>query len=105
VKSDGEVIAVGDGGFPVGLWPDMTYEETTIMLAPGSRLLLYSDGVLECSNSDGVSYSIEQLKKTLSGSIRLSPKAALESIQDDLEKWCDGKSFPDDVSMLIIESK
>ncbi|MDE1175193.1 MAG: SpoIIE family protein phosphatase [Edaphobacter sp.] len=101
----GEVVTVGEGGFPVGLWPDMTYEETTTVLPAGERLLLYSDGVLECTNPEGVAYSLDQLKQQLSASMEVSPKAALELIQRDLERWCEGNSFPDDVSMLIIESK
>jgi sigma-B regulation protein RsbU (phosphoserine phosphatase) len=105
VNQLGEVAPVGEGGFPVGLWPDMTYEETTTTLVPGDRLLLYSDGVLECVNPEGVSYTVEQLKEQLSRTIKMPPKAALETIQSDLETWCVGKSFPDDVSMLIIESR
>jgi len=105
VSRDGTITPVGDGGFPVGLWPDMTYEETTTTLNPGDRLVLYSDGLLECANSEGVAYSMDQLKELLVQTIGLSPKAALQAIQKDIENWCEGKSFPDDVSMLIIESK
>jgi sigma-B regulation protein RsbU (phosphoserine phosphatase) len=104
-NSSGEVVSVGEGGFPVGLWPDMTYEETTTVLESGDRLLLYSDGILECLSPDGVSYPLERLKQQLSKTVTMPPKAALEVIQTDLEKWSEGKSFPDDVSMLIIESR
>lgn len=101
----GQVTPIGEGGFPVGLWPDMTYEETTTVLKPGDRLLLYSDGVLECLNPEGVSYPIERLHKQLSKTIALPPKSALEAIKTDLETWSEKNSFPDDISMLIIESK
>lgn len=105
VSPDGTVKPIGDGGFPVGLWPDMTYEETSTVLPPGDRLLLYSDGILECTSPEGAPYSMDRLKQQLSSASTLSPKAILEAIQGDLEQWCEGKSFPDDVSMLIIESK
>lgn len=105
VSRDGTVNPVGDGGFPVGLWPDMTYEETLTVLSPGDRLLLYSDGILECTDPTGTPYSMDRLKQQLGNASKLSSKAALEAIQADLERWCEGKSFPDDVSMLIIESR
>jgi sigma-B regulation protein RsbU (phosphoserine phosphatase) len=105
ISRNGTINSVGDGGFPVGLWPDMTYEETTTTLNPGDRLLLYSDGVLECTNPEGVHYSMDQLKQQLIQTTGLPPKVALQAVQEDIEKWCEGKSFPDDVSMLIIESR
>lgn len=105
INHEGEITPIGDGGFPVGLWPDMTYEETVTDLHPGDRLLLYSDGVLECVNSEGVPYSIDKLKEILLQTTGLPPKAALKSIQQDLEQWSQGKNFPDDISMLLIESR
>jgi sigma-B regulation protein RsbU (phosphoserine phosphatase) len=105
ISRNGTITPVGDGGFPVGLWPDMTYEETTTVLNPGDRLLLYSDGVMECTNPEGVPYSMDQLKQQLIQTTGLPPKMALQVVQEDIEKWCEGKSFPDDVSMLIIESR
>lgn len=105
ISGDGSISPIGNGGFPVGLWPDMTYEETTTILNPGDRLLLYTDGVLECSNPEGVPYSMDHLKKLLQQTTGLSTREALEAVQEDLERWCGGKNFPDDVSMLIIESK
>jgi sigma-B regulation protein RsbU (phosphoserine phosphatase) len=104
-SQDGTVTTIGDGGFPVGLWPDMTYEETTMKLLPGDRLLLYSDGVLGCVNPEGVGYSVEQLQQLLSHKGTAPVKEVLQAVQADLEGWSQGRGFPDDISMLIIESK
>jgi sigma-B regulation protein RsbU (phosphoserine phosphatase) len=102
---DGTIETVGDGGFPVGLWPDMTYEERTTSLLPGERLVLYSDGVLECVNPEGVNYSVERLQQLLRKNTALPVKELLASIKADLAAWSDGKGFPDDISMLVIESR
>ena len=37
-------------GMPLGLLPDMEYEEGTITLGPGDGILLYSDGLIEAHN-------------------------------------------------------
>jgi serine phosphatase RsbU (regulator of sigma subunit) len=60
---------------------------------------------MECTNPEGVPYSMDQLKQQLIQTTGLPPKMALQVVQEDIEKWCEGKSFPDDVSMLIIESR
>jgi len=99
------VTTVGDGGFPVGLWPDMTYEETTTTLLPGERLVLYTDGILACLDPAGTPYSLEQLQNLLTTHAAAPVKEVLQRIQDDLEAWSQGADPPDDISILIIESK
>ena len=105
VSKDGTIITIGDGGFPIGLWPEMTYEETTVTLQPGERLVLYSDGILECINEEGVRYSLEQLQLLISQHTNSSSKELLRATQGELEEWRQGRSFPDDISMLIIEGR
>ena len=105
VGMDRSITAIGDGGFPVGLWPGMTYEETTTTLKPGERFVLYSDGLLECVNPEGVPYSLDKLRWLLTQNAESSVKEVLHTIQEDLEGWSRGGSFQDDISMLIIESK
>jgi sigma-B regulation protein RsbU (phosphoserine phosphatase) len=102
---DGTASLVGEGGFPVGLWPGMTYEETTMELLPGERMLLYSDGVVACLNEQGVEYSLEQLQAVVSSMTGQPIKQVLRAIHADLEAWNHGQDFPDDISFLILESK
>jgi phosphoserine phosphatase RsbU/P len=103
--TNGTITTVGNGGFPVGLWPDMTYDETTDKLLSGERLLLYSDGVLACLNREGVPYSVEQLQQTIALNAASPIKEVLKAVQADIEEWSQGRDFPDDISMLIVESK
>lgn len=105
IAKDKTITTVGDGGFPVGLWPDMTYEETTTILSPGERLVLYSDGLLECVNPDGVPYSVDKLQQLLTDNAKSPVKEVLHTVRTELEEWSQGRSFPDDISMLIIESR
>ncbi len=105
ITADGVISEVGDGGFPVGLWPDMTYEETRTSLLPGDRLVLYSDGVLACLNDEGVPYSLKQMKAIIGSQSGKPLKEVLQAVQADLERWAQGKDFPDDISLLIVECK
>jgi len=105
ITADGVTSEVGDGGFPVGLWPDMTYEETRTTLFPGERLVLYSDGIIACVNADDVPYSLEQMKDVIRGMTGKPLKDVLQAVQADLEKWSQGRDYPDDISLLILECK
>jgi len=41
------------GGLPLGVLPEVSYEEVQLYLHPGDRLLLLSDGVVEARNPSG----------------------------------------------------
>ncbi len=46
----GGVAELRATGMPLGLLPGMTYEEKETVLAPGERVLFYSDGLVEAHN-------------------------------------------------------
>ena len=98
-------MTVGQGGFPVGLWPEMAYDETRITLGVGERLILYSDGLLECTNPHGARYSLERLQEILVQHAGAPIRMVLQTVQHDLEAWSEGGMLKDDISMLIIESR
>lgn len=53
-KTDGTVEFIGEGrnGFPLGIVPDATYEETVYQMAPGDAIALMSDGLPDAINVD-----------------------------------------------------
>ena len=53
LRQDGSTEFLGTGGLPIGLLPDITFQQTETQLRPGDRLLLYSDGFTECHLADG----------------------------------------------------
>ena len=48
-KADGTVEEPGDeaASVPIGIMDDIEYELATIAIAPGDRLMLYTDGINE----------------------------------------------------------
>jgi serine phosphatase RsbU (regulator of sigma subunit)/anti-sigma regulatory factor (Ser/Thr protein kinase) len=48
-------------GMPLGLMPDMHYEEKEAYLSPGDSILLYSDGLVEAHNADREMFSFPRL--------------------------------------------
>lgn len=53
LKQDGNVEFIGKGGVPVGLVPDIAYEQVEFVMEKGDRLLLYSDGFTEARLTSG----------------------------------------------------
>lgn len=53
LRRDGGAEFLGAGGVPVGLLPDLDYEQFDAVMEPGDRLLFYSDGFTECRLASG----------------------------------------------------
>jgi sigma-B regulation protein RsbU (phosphoserine phosphatase) len=49
------------GGLPLGVLPDVTYEETRLYLHPGDRMLLMSDGVVEARQPSGELFGFDRV--------------------------------------------
>lgn len=96
---------IGEGGFPIGLMPNMTYqdEEHTFTLAPGERLFLYTDGLTECLNSQNEQYSPERLQGALLTNKTASLPDTLATLKATILDWRGHNEFDDDLSVLAIE--
>lgn len=66
VRTDEGVIELRATGMPLGLMPDYRYEETEGVIAPGSSVLLYSDGLVEAHDRDQQMYGFPRLRDALS---------------------------------------
>lgn len=101
--ADGKVQAYGDGGFPVGMLPESTYQEQHLSLRQGEQLLLYSDGVTDCCREQGDEVFGLQRLQDYWASMRLSPDSkSLQKFGEHLQNWQQSSDFEDDVSLLSI---
>ncbi len=63
--SGGKVTDLWARGMPLGLLPNMHYEEAESWLAPGDSILLYSDGLVEAHNPAREMFGFSQLQQLL----------------------------------------
>jgi serine phosphatase RsbU (regulator of sigma subunit) len=68
-KGDGTLDEPGsdESGLPVGIMEGYAYESKMISLGPGDLLLMYTDGVNEAMNGDGQQYTIDRLRRHVTG--------------------------------------
>jgi phosphoserine phosphatase RsbU/P len=83
-------------GIPLGLNPGR-YSEETVKLAPGARLLFYSDGITEASDGRE-EYGTDRLTAHLS-----QPDACAETLLEDVRSFCRG-SFADDATVILVRA-
>lgn len=94
LRADGAAERVTSTGVPLGAWPDSTWEEGELRLAPGDALVSVSDGVLDLY--DGTLSALEHLAAL----VRRCPDAP--SAVDQLIARARRQELVDDVTVLVV---
>jgi len=97
------INAVASQGMPLGIVRKASFEETVIVLEPGSRLLLYTDGVTESRNAAGEPFGQERLESWLAASWKSanSAEALKTTLMATLNKFESNSPLSDDRTFLI----
>jgi phosphoserine phosphatase RsbU/P len=85
-------------GLPLGIGPG-EYSEAEVHLAPGSRLLFYSDGITEATNPDDDEYGGKRLEEHFRRA-----EASAESILDDVRSFANGAGLQDDATVILVKA-
>ncbi len=57
----GTVDVVRAEGFPLGLFPEVSYEEISLATRPGDALVFLSDGITDAQNAEGEMFGMERV--------------------------------------------
>ena len=90
--------------FVFGMMEDMPYREQTIMLNPGDKFYLYTDGVTEAFNDKEEMFGDGRLVETLNqyADIAGEPEQLLDSIYEELHTFANGAEQSDDITMVYL---
>ncbi len=103
--SEGKIEQLDTGGLFIGAIEDAreTYEEKTTKLKYGDRIILYTDGIPEATNSAKEHYSNERFEKIIIKNKDLELREYINSIIEDLQNFISGSKIQDDITLLVIE--
>jgi serine phosphatase RsbU (regulator of sigma subunit)/anti-sigma regulatory factor (Ser/Thr protein kinase) len=98
----GETLELMARGMPLGLLPDMEYEEKAATLGPGTSLLLHSDGLAEAHSPRGEMFGFPRLMGIVGGG------GAGEALIDNCLKALDsfvGSDWDqeDDITLVTVQ--
>ncbi|TAE26771.1 MAG: response regulator [Candidatus Kapaibacterium sp.] len=96
-------LVEGAGGVPIGMLPDMVYDQTEITLNLNDRLFFYTDGITECENRFGEQFSQERLIETLTNYATLPLDEIIAELAAEIRLWRGSNSYDDDITLFAIE--
>lgn len=103
VGPDGTCRRLEVGGGLVGMTRDMRWREETIRLAPGERVVVVSDGVIEAEDDQEELYSLNRIESDLADLAAHPLTEALTLLEQRVRGFQRQGRFEDDFSLLALE--
>jgi len=103
-KNDREWNMIEASGLPLGKSSDTDFSttESEVQMEVGDRLFLFTDGVVEEESPMGEAFGYDRLESLLTQYGDAEPEILYEQILVALRLHCGGKSFTDDITMLLV---
>jgi sigma-B regulation protein RsbU (phosphoserine phosphatase) len=101
VRASGEVERLETGGPVLGEFPDWRFDEGRAALAPGDRLLLYTDGLTEAANGAGEEFGEERVIALLREKRRMDAAALQRELLAAVAAHAAGM-LHDDTTWLLV---
>jgi serine phosphatase RsbU (regulator of sigma subunit) len=101
VSPGGHLTKIPASGTPIGLLPFSSYASQKYTLDPGTRLLVYTDGMTEvfCGEDE---FGEARLLEAFLACNEPTPERVIGSIWDTLNAFSDGSDQSDDMTSLVL---
>jgi sigma-B regulation protein RsbU (phosphoserine phosphatase) len=92
-------------GFPLGMFPEATYEERVFILDPGDIIVFHSDGIGDAQNDDGKFFGHLRLANLIVQYKDLSADSIADRILEEADNFSGGQHPADDRALLVLKIK
>ena len=94
-------------GFPINI-PlaidlDTLYGQITISMAPGDRLFVYTDGIIDTPSPEGESFGLVRLKDALDANTGVPLSELKSAVLKTLHQYSGKELTHDDVTLIALE--
>ncbi len=103
ICSGGQVTEKKVEGVPLGLLPDISYEEVTVTLEPGDAVVMFSDGIMDNRDEFGQEYGRDRLVGVVGRHWRLPADAIIQKIFQDVKNHAAGTPAFDDQTIVVLK--
>ena len=100
-NASGRVTQLDNGGAVLGVFPTWKYKDSVVQLAPGDRLVLFTDGITEAAGANGEQFGEEGLIQVVK-KLANEPASKLNAeALTDVKIFCDSH-LQDDATLITI---
>jgi sigma-B regulation protein RsbU (phosphoserine phosphatase) len=89
-------------GFPLGMFPDVSYDELELVAEPGDAIVFVSDGILDAENAQGEMYGDERLSSLLCAHRDFAAADIADAILADVSRFQGAYERFDDETIIVL---
>jgi len=101
-SGDATLIGTEGDNFPLGIVDEPDYKETRLQLAPGDRVVFYTDGIVEAMNEKEEVFGFDRLVEVVQGSHSMSADALLKEIINRVNAFVGTTAQHDDLTIIVV---
>lgn len=103
LRATGERIELEANGMPIGLIETAEFAVLEQKLAPGDKIVIYSDGVTEAQNTERGFFGKKRLLAAIDSHAAESCTAIHDAIQEAVAAFTEGAPQSDDITLVVLE--
>lgn len=102
----GRIDVVRVEGFPLGLFPSVSYEEISLATRPGDALIFLSDGITDAENTQGEMFGTERvvalIRERMVADRHVSAAELADALIAAVEEFEGGAERFDDQTLVVL---
>jgi sigma-B regulation protein RsbU (phosphoserine phosphatase) len=98
-----ELVPLESTGLPLGMLEAATYDMKKVQLLPGDKIVMYSDGLSEAENAEGVFFDRKGFAETLLANASLGCTELQAKLIEAVQDFSEGTELSDDITTLVVE--
>jgi len=99
----GQSSTIQAEGFPLGLFPDVSYDELTVAAEPGDVIIFVSDGILDAEDAQSEMYGSERLSALLRARVDQPAQEIADAILSDVARFLGEQDHFDDETVIVLK--
>ncbi|HMQ05232.1 MAG TPA: SpoIIE family protein phosphatase [Pyrinomonadaceae bacterium] len=104
IRPDGERRYVEYGDMPLGMFNDARYHQHFIRFERGQVMVIYTDGIIEATNSLGEEFGLDRFSDRVHECINMPAKEMIDYIRKGVADFTDRKFLDDDGTLFIVKA-
>ncbi len=96
------VRTINAEGFPLGLFPNATYEEFTLSTQPGDLIVFFSDGIVDAENADHEMFGNDRLARILESIANPTASSTVDAVLGAVDAFQAGTDHFDDETLVVL---
>lgn len=103
VRAAGQSTELNAAGAVLGQFPDWRYEQSTVQVSRGDRLLVFTDGLVEACDADYTPFGEDNLVRIAQENPGASARDLMGQVMHAASQHC-GACFQDDATLLVLRA-